>query len=101
MAHEIMKQIQMLLRKAAEQGHAEAQFKLGNCYYRGIGVANDGVTAYAWHSVAAASGHDTARALCDVTKRELTPSQVEKGEAMAREISEQIKKRKAEKAPSF
>jgi len=95
MAHEIMEQIQMLFRKAAEQGHAEAQIKLGNCYYRGIGVANDGVTAYAWRSVAASSGHDFARALCDATKGELTPSQVEKGEAMAREISERIEKRKA------
>ena len=90
-----MKQIQMLLRKAAEQGYAEAQFKLGNCYSRGIGVADDDVAAYAWHSVAAASGYEKARGMLAVTKPMLTASEVEKGQVMAREISERIEKRKA------
>ncbi len=67
-------------------------------YDFGTSVPEDNVTAYAWLSVAAASGHDTARALCDFTKRELTPSQLEKGQALATEISERIKKRKAAEA---
>lgn len=85
-------------RKAAEQGHAEAQYKLGNCYFRGIGVADDDVAAYAWHSVAAASGYEKARNMLGVTKSMLTASELEKGEAMAREISERIEKRRAGRA---
>jgi len=95
-ATEILEQVQKLYRKAAEQGHAEAQYKLGNCYFRGIGVADDDVAAYAWHSVAAASGYEKARNMLDVTSHMLTASELEKGAAMAREISERIEKRKTE-----
>jgi hypothetical protein len=67
-------------------------------YANGYGVPEDDVAAYAWFSVAAAAGDDMARAFRDSTKRALTPSQVEKGQVMAREISERIAKRKVEKA---
>ena len=82
-------------RKAAEQGHAKVQYNLGAMYEMGRGVASDDVAAYAWYSVAAASGHDNARKNCDRIKPKLTPSELEKGEAMAREISEGIEKEKA------
>ena len=85
-------------RKAAEQGYADAQFTLAATYAMGRGVPEDDVAAYAWFSVAAASGDDMARAFRDSTKRALTPSQAEKGEALAREIMERIEKRKAAKA---
>ena len=58
-------------------------------------MADDDVAAYAWHSVAAASGYEKARGMLDVTKPMLTASEVAKGEAMAREISERIEKEKA------
>jgi len=95
MATEILEQVQMSYRKAAEQGDAAAQYKLAYCYFRGIGVADDDVAAYAWHSVAAASGYEKARGMLDVTKPMLTASEVAKGEAMAREISKRIEKEKA------
>lgn len=95
-ATEILEQVQKLYREAAEQGNAEAQYKLGNCYFRGIGVADDDVAAYAWHSVAAASGYEKARNMLNVTRHMLTTSELEKGAAMAREISDRIEKRKAE-----
>ena len=65
-------------------------------YSIGTGVAKDNVTAYAWYSVGAAlRAH--YRKDRDSFKRSLTPAQVEKGEAMATEISERIEKRKAAK----
>jgi TPR repeat protein len=72
----------------------------------GRGVTKDDVAAYAWYSEAAASGlksnkyycHGNARNKRDRIKRDLTPSQLEKGQVMAREISERIAKRKAAKA---
>jgi hypothetical protein len=60
-------------------------------------VPEDSVAAYAWWSVAAASGHDDARKLRDWIKDELTPSQLEKGQVMAREIYERIERRKEAK----
>ena len=85
-------------RKAAEQGHASAQCNLGVMYDFGAGVPEDDVAAYAWFSVAAASGDDGGRKNRDSIKRKLTPSQLEKGQAMAFELFERIEKRKAAKA---
>jgi TPR repeat protein len=82
-------------RKAAEQGYADAQFNLGLTYADGEGVPEDDVTAYAWFSVAAASGDDGGRKNRDIIKRKLTPSQLDRGQVMAREIYERIEKRKA------
>ena len=65
-------------------------------YVNGRGVPKDDVAAYAWYSVAATSGDYNAPKKRDAIKRSLTPSQLEKGEVMAREISERIEKRKAE-----
>lgn len=41
-------------RKAADQGHAEAQFKLGKMYATGNGVEKDEGKAAEWHRKAAA-----------------------------------------------
>ena len=43
-------------QKAAEQGHVAAQFKLGNCYYCGKGVAQDHAKAAEWFLKAAEQG---------------------------------------------
>jgi len=47
--------------KAAEQGHAIAQFNLGICYYNGEGVAKDYVKAAEWYTKAAEQGHAEAQ----------------------------------------
>lgn len=39
--------------KAAEQGHAAAQYNLGNCYYDGEGVEKDLQKAIEWYTKAA------------------------------------------------
>ena len=84
--------------KAAEQGYVTAQSNLGIAYDNGLGVPEDGVAAYAWYSVAAASGDDGGRENRDDIKRKLTPSQIDRGQVMAREIFERIEKRKAAEA---
>ncbi len=49
-------------RKAAEQGHAEAQFKLGAMYFSGDGVLQDDAGAVKWYRMAAEQGHAAAQA---------------------------------------
>ena len=45
-------------RKAAEQGHARAQFELGACYSLGKGVSEDSAEALKWFRKAADQGHE-------------------------------------------
>lgn len=43
-------------RQAAAQGNARAQFNLGGCYAKGVGVAPDAKAANKWHRKAAHQG---------------------------------------------
>jgi TPR repeat protein len=43
-------------RKAAEQGDADAQFRIGVSYYDGEGIAKDAVEAVKWYRKAAEQG---------------------------------------------
>lgn len=47
-------------KMAAEKGVVKAQYLLGNCYYDGIGVAEDYKSAYEWYEKAAKSKHGDA-----------------------------------------
>jgi len=47
-------------RKAAEQNHADAQYKLGDCYFLGRGVERDYVEAIKWYRKAAEQNHADA-----------------------------------------
>ena len=49
------------LRKAAESGHTEAQFEVGQKYLRGIQCQKDGNEALKWFKTAAAAGHAKAQ----------------------------------------
>ena len=51
------------LRKAAEQGYANAQYILGVCYLYGEGVAKDLKSARRWLREAAAQGDQRAMKL--------------------------------------
>ncbi len=53
--------IYSLLFLAIEQGNAVAQSILGNMYYKGEGVLEDYVQAYAWWSIAATRGNENAK----------------------------------------
>lgn len=48
-------------RLAAEQGYADAQFRLGLMYAEGRGVAKDDAEAVRWYQLAAAQGHAGAQ----------------------------------------
>jgi S1-C subfamily serine protease len=75
------------LSKAAEQGNAEAQRNLGDCYFCGQGTTEDYVLAYKWVNLAAAHGFYTPR---DVTlsklERFMTPEQIAQGQQLARDF---------------
>ena len=77
-------------RKAAEQGHALAQFNLGVLYFNGQGVLQSLEDAYAWWVVAAANGDEDAKNNMQVAQKKMTTSQIEKGQQIAKEISERI-----------
>ncbi|MCD8561167.1 MAG: sel1 repeat family protein [Shewanella xiamenensis] len=51
----------IVVQKAAEQGDAKAQHKLGGMYYRGEGVAQNYSQAYAWYQMAAEQGYAKAQ----------------------------------------
>ena len=48
-------------RLAAEQGHADAQFNLGNMYARGDGVPENDAEAVKWYRLAAEQGDAVAQ----------------------------------------
>ena len=48
-------------RKAAEQGHADAEYAMGMNYTYGIGVEADLVLAEKWYRKASAQGHTKAK----------------------------------------
>lgn len=49
------------LQHAADRGDAQAQFRLGECYYDGDGVEEDVPQAVSWYNNAAAQGHMMAQ----------------------------------------
>ena len=51
-------------RKAAKQGHSQAQFNLGRCYESGKGVQQNDEEAAKWYRKAAEQGHEEAQ--CDL-----------------------------------
>ena len=48
-------------RKAADQGHAKAQYNLGWCYANGEGVAKNISEAVKWYRKAAEQGDENAQ----------------------------------------
>ena len=49
------------LVKKAESGDMDAQFKLGRCYYQGLGATKDYKEAVKWFTKAAEHGHRDAK----------------------------------------
>jgi hypothetical protein len=63
-------------RRAADQGHAEAQCSLGDCYANGVGVGKDLTQAMQWYEKAAAQGNVGTKAQLK-SLQPLTPSHPE------------------------
>ena len=82
--YELSEETKSLIAKA-EQGEAVAQTNWGAMYYRGNGVHQDDVKAYAWISVSSATGHENASANRDEIAKNMTPDQIDEGQKLARE----------------
>ncbi len=63
------------LRKAAEQGHAEAQFKFGLKCANGQGMPKDRICAYFWLLLASTQLPALAARARDEIQNSLTPTQ--------------------------
>ena len=72
-------------RLAADQGDAVAQTNLGLMYGNGLGVSPDYVQAYMWLSLAAAHGLKKASYARDLAAGEMSESQIEEAQRLARE----------------
>ena len=71
-------------RLSAEQGFAQAQYNLGVMYVIGKGVPQDYVLAYMWWNIAGSNGVKVAVKNRNILKKEMSPSQIEKAQEMAR-----------------
>ena len=49
------------LKAAAEKGHKKAQYRLGRCYEKGRGTAEDEKLAFQWYEKSAAQGYAKAQ----------------------------------------
>jgi hypothetical protein len=83
------------IHKAAEQGYAPAQNRIGLCYLTGEGVTKDYLQAYEWFNLAAAQGGpDSPDVRVNLAKAGtfLTPEQI----ANAQHVSHGFKPHKAD-----
>jgi TPR repeat protein len=69
---------------AAEQGDTNSQNQLGHMYASGQGVKDD-IHAHMWYNIAASLGGSHSRYWRDEIAREMTSSQIEKAQKLARE----------------
>jgi TPR repeat protein len=72
-------------RFAAEQGNASAQSNLGTMYGMGTGVIQDWVYAHMWGNLGASNGNENGGKLREIATKQMTPSQLEKAQDLARE----------------
>jgi hypothetical protein len=70
-----------LRHQAADQGHANAQYNLGQMYFNGRGVPQDYILAHMWANLGASSlsGDDGKLAATnrDIYAGKMTPAQIE------------------------
>jgi|TARA_B110000908_G_scaffold141435_1_gene169079 TPR repeat protein len=70
---------------SAEEKNAMALAKLGSKYEKGIGVFTNHVKAYMWYFIAEHKGNDQAGFDRERMTNKMTPTQVDKAQAMARQ----------------
>jgi hypothetical protein len=69
--------------KAAEQGNADAQYRLGLAYESGRGAPQDLVEAYKWFKIASAQGNKSAKIGLSLIEPYMTPEQIAEGKRRA------------------
>ena len=65
--------------------YADAQTSLGTMYGRGTGVIQDWVYAHMCGNIAASNGNENGSKLRDISATQMTPSQIETAQKLARE----------------
>lgn len=70
------------LRKAAEQGSADAQYELGILYEFGFNFPDHKAAAYAWYSKAAEQGNAIAAKRRDVVKGQLSSAELDRANTL-------------------
>lgn len=80
-----LKLTERTIQAAAEEGHSDAQLKLGRLYLAGLAMPRDRGLAYVWFNIAAANGSKAAVAERDSLEKLLTPGQVAQAEATSRD----------------
>jgi uncharacterized protein len=70
---------------AAEQGHPSAQSNLGQMYRQGQGVLQDYVYAHMWGNIGSSNGNEIGGKNRDAAAEQMTPSQIEEAQKLARE----------------
>jgi TPR repeat protein len=78
--------------KAANEGHAKAQFNLGVCYLSGDGLKQDEVAVVKWWTLAAMQGHPGASANLDAARDRLKPDQLRIVQEMTADWYSSVKK---------
>jgi TPR repeat protein len=71
-------------RLSAEQEYELAQFNLGLMYAQGTGVPQDDVSAHMWLNLCGSNGYKDAVKNRDIIEKDMSPSQIEKAQEMAR-----------------
>jgi TPR repeat protein len=71
-------------RKAAGQGYAAAQYRLGVMYDTGKGVPQDFVQAHMWFDLAASQGNKPAAENRDVAAGKMSPADISRSQRLAR-----------------
>jgi hypothetical protein len=79
------------LRRAALQGHAEAQFQLGNlCHTLSLGdfdrTSENRVEAYVWFHIAGEQGHFRAQVSCEMLNLKMTEAEILAGNCRVNEF---------------
>ena len=72
-------------RQAAQQGHTDAQFKLGQVYEQGRGVPQDDMLAYMWFDIASRQGRKETENIKMKTATRLSPELRQEAENLAEE----------------
>lgn len=87
-------------RPIAEQGDARAQSNLEIMYARGEGVPEDLIRAYAWFSLAAATGNEPSKENRSIIRDLMTPVRIAEAQALGRTLAARIKSGQDGAAPS-
>lgn len=77
----------------AEQGHDDAQYKIGKLYREGLGVELDYVEAYKWYYIIAKKGYGGGNKYMKMIRRDINSTQVSRAEKMARQWMKEYEKK--------